>query len=133
MRHIIAAAILLLAAPVPAFAHAKHHRHHHPFHHRRADARSPHSADRPQAWCGWYMRKILGVGDAAYNLARNWAHFGARADGPCVGCVVVWPHHVGIIRGRGSHGWIVESGNDGHAVRRRERSVSGAIAFREPG
>ena len=129
-----------------------HHRHHHHF--RVASVRSslrhdltgrtraavhqrPHAAahfssgSRPRAWCGWYMRQIMGVTDASYNLARNWAHYGSNAGGPGVGVVVVWPHHVGRIVGVGSSGrWLVESGNDGHRVRTRERDVSKAIAFR---
>ena len=75
----------------------------------------------------------MGVKDAAYNLARNWTRYGHNAGGPHIGVVVVWSHHVGIIVGRGSRGlWIVKSGNDGHRVRERERSLAGAIAFRDP-
>ena len=82
-------------------------------------------------WCGCWLRHALGVKDAAYNLARNWTHYGRDAHGPDVGVVVVWPHHVGRIVGRGtSGGWVVESGNDGHRVRARVRSLAGAIAFR---
>jgi hypothetical protein len=45
--------------------------------------------------------------------------------------MVVWSHHVGMITGRTSDGqWIVKSGNDGHGVRERPRSLAGAIAFR---
>ena len=87
---------------------------------------------RPSRWCGWWLRTQVG-GDPgpSYNLARNWAHYGSAAFGPCVGCIVVWPHHVGRIVGAASNGtWIVESGNDGHAVRTRPRSLAGAIAFR---
>lgn len=69
-----------------------------------------------------------------FNLARNWARFGQRVFGPAVGAIVVWRHHVGRIVGRESSGkWIVNSGNDGHAVRTRPRSLAGAIAFRAPG
>jgi hypothetical protein len=85
---------------------------------------------RPYAWCGWFMRTIYG-GGPEYNLAANWAHRGSPAGGPCVGAVVVWPHHVGVITGKSADGkWIIKSGNDGHAVRERPRSVAGAIAFR---
>ena len=84
---------------------------------------------RPAAWCGWYMRKLLGVADPSYNLARNWAHWG-HAGGPGVGAVVVWRHHVGKIVGRAGGQWVIQSGNDGHAVRTRPRSIAGAIAFR---
>jgi hypothetical protein len=82
-------------------------------------------------WCGCYMRHLLGVSDRSYNLARNWAHYG-RPTSPHVGALVVWPHHVGRIVGQDRGRWIVLSGNDGHAVRERPRSLAGAIAFREP-
>ena len=93
---------------------------------------------RPRAWCGWWMRRHLGVANPAGNLARWWAHYGRPAAGPAEGVIVVWAHgprsgHVGIITGRTAKGqWIVKSGNDGHAVRERPRSVAGAIAFRWP-
>jgi hypothetical protein len=84
---------------------------------------------RPRAWCGWWMRTQLG-GGPELNLARNWAHVG-RPSGPMIGAIVVWSHHVGLIVGQAQNGlWVVKSGNDGHAVRERARSVSGAIAFR---
>jgi hypothetical protein len=84
---------------------------------------------RPAAWCGWYMRQLLGVANPAFNLARNWAHWG-HAGAPGVGAVVVWPHHVGKIVGREGGEWVIQSGNDGHAVRTRPRSIAGAIAVR---
>lgn len=86
---------------------------------------------RPRAWCGWYMRQQVG-GDPGpeYNLARSWAHYGSNAGGPTIGAIVVWRHHVGKIVGRENGQWIVQSGNDGHAVRIRPRSLAGAIAFR---
>ena len=85
---------------------------------------------RPHAWCGWYMRQIKGVADRAYNLARNWAHWG-RPGIAGIGAIVVWPHHVGEIVGRSASGeWIIRSGNDGHTVRERPRPIGGAIAIR---
>jgi hypothetical protein len=87
------------------------------------------SGGRPAAWCGWYMRKLLGVADPSYNLARNWAHWG-HSGAPGVGAVVVWAHHVGKIVGREGGQWVIQSGNDGHAVRTRPRSIAGAIAIR---
>lgn len=87
---------------------------------------------RPSRWCGWWMRQYLGVSNSAGNLARWWASYGHRADGPAVGTLVVWPHHVGIITGGSSGRWLVKSGNDGHRVRERVRPVSAAIAFRWP-
>lgn len=88
---------------------------------------------KPRAWCGWQMRVWLGVANPAANLARWWAGYGRPAHGPQVGAIVVWRHHVGRITGRTADGrWIVKSGNDGHRVRERPRSVAGAIAFRWP-
>lgn len=87
---------------------------------------------RPHAWCGWWMRHHLGVADRSYNLARNWAHYGMPASGPGIGTIVVWRGHVGIITGRTETGWVVKSGNDDHAVRERERSLRGVIAYRLP-
>jgi hypothetical protein len=84
---------------------------------------------RPAAWCGWYMRQLLGVANPAFNLARNWARWG-HAGPAGVGAVVVWPHHVGKIVGREGGEWVIQSGNDGHAVRTRPRSIAGAIAVR---
>jgi hypothetical protein len=111
-----------------AEAHSHHHHHHH--HHRHL-GRHAHYAGRPGAWCGWYMRSQVG-GDPgpSYNLARSWAHYGSDAGGPTVGAIVVWRHHVGKIVGQENGQWIVNSGNDGHAVRTRPRSLAGAIAFR---
>lgn len=86
---------------------------------------------RPAAWCGWYMRTQVGADPGPeYNLARSWAHYGTNAGGPSVGTIVVWRHHVGKIVGQENGQWIVQSGNDGHAVRTRARSLAGAIAFR---
>ena len=87
---------------------------------------------RPRAWCGWEMRRELGVMDPAYNLARNWSHYGSPAAGPAIGVLVVWPHHIGRISGGGPGDWVVHSGNDGHAVRDRVRSLKGVIAYRWP-
>ena len=86
---------------------------------------------RPAAWCGWEMRHLVG-GDPGpqFNLARNWAHWG-HAGPAGVGAVVVWSHHVGKIVGRDGDGqWVIQSGNDGHRVRTRPRSIGGAIAIR---
>lgn len=110
--------------------HSKHFVRHHRGHRSAVDvAENVHLGGRPSAWCGWYMRSLKG-GGPEYNLARNWAHRGT-ATSPQIGAVVVWAHHVGLITGRASNGeWVVKSGNDGHQVRERPRSVGGAIAFR---
>src|ERR1700688_4976551 len=89
-----------------------------------------HIGGRPAAWCGWEMRQLVsGDPGPAFNLARNWAHWGQ--SGPAgVGAVVVWSHHVGKIVGQEAGEWVIESGNDGNRVRTRPRSIAGAIAIR---
>jgi hypothetical protein len=140
MRKLILIIALLFAAS-PAYAHY-HGRHHHHRHHHTVVAHSFYEGlgygllhqlnsigPRPSRWCGWEMRRELGVSDPAYNVARNWVHYGAPTY-PHVGVIVVWSHHVGRIVGGEPGAWVVHSGNDGHAVRDRVRSVGGAIAFR---
>jgi hypothetical protein len=85
---------------------------------------------RPAAWCGWEMRQLVGADPGpSFNLARNWTRWGR--PGPAgIGAVVVWAHHVGKIVGQENGEWIIESGNDGHALRTRPRSIAGAIAIR---
>ena len=124
MRMILATtAVLCALVSTNAEAHSRH-RHGHLGQHA-------HYAGRPGAWCGWYMRGQVGSDPGPqYNLARSWAHYGSDAGGPTVGAIVVWRHHVGKIVGQENGQWIVQSGNDGHAVRTRPRSLAGAIAFR---
>jgi hypothetical protein len=142
MRLILAATVLLcVLASSSAEARSYHHHYHHAdvsrhahygrhshyayrhgHHGRHAHYASEGGGGRPRAWCGWYMRGQVG-GDPGptYNLARSWAHYGSNAGGPHVGAIVVWSHHVGKIVGEENGQWIVQSGNDGHAVRTRPR------------
>ena len=151
---VAAAAMVFFAQSAEAREHHHGHRHHHSAVASRgtsAEARSApnglfafaavniHSsaaADRgrdqarPAAWCGWEMRHLVGADPGpSFNLARNWARWGR--PGPAgIGAVVVWPHHVGKIVGQQNGEWVIESGNDGHALRTRARSIAGAIAIR---
>ncbi|HWX82885.1 MAG TPA: hypothetical protein VNZ48_04720 [Xanthobacteraceae bacterium] len=85
---------------------------------------------RPAAWCGWEMRQLVSSDPGpAFNLARNWAHWGQPGQAG-IGAVVVWSHHVGKIVGEEGGEWVIESGNDGNRVRTRPRSIAGAIAIR---
>ena len=85
----------------------------------------------PRAWCGCWLARHLGLSDKRLWLAIEWARRFPRTSAH-VGAVAVWPHHVGqIVGGRPGH-WIVLSGNDGHRVRRRERSTRGVVAFVNP-
>lgn len=85
----------------------------------------------PRAWCGCWLGKHLGMTKRSLWVARLWAREGTAAGGPAPGVVVVWRHHVGIVTSVPGPGRIVVlSGNDGRAVRERERSVAGVIAWR---
>lgn len=87
-----------------------------------------------RAWCGCYLSKHLGLNERRLWVAREWARVGSPASGPAPGVVVVWAHHVGIIRQVTAPGRaVVHSGNDGRAVRERERSLRGVIAYRHVG
>ena len=98
-----------------------------------SDANGNRLDPRPRAWCGWWLRHHLGVADRLYNEARAWAHYGHRASGPAPGVIAVYPHHVGIVVSVPGPGrMVMKSGNDGHAVRTRERSTRGVIAWRWP-
>jgi hypothetical protein len=125
-RHFIVAAAILLLHPPQASAGHRHHRHHH----------GAVQIGRPAAcagipWCGCWLRLHLGIGDARLNLARAWAEIGSPAPGPAPGVIAVWRHHVGKITATLGNGRIrLLSGNDGHAVRERERSTRGIIAYR---
>src|SRR6478752_10458944 len=126
LRTIMAVTAALCLLGSSAEARSRHHHHHAARHHHYAS-----SGGRPRAWCGWYMRGQVGSDPGpSFNLARSWASYGSNAGGPQVGAIVVWRHHVGKIVGRENGQWIVQSGNDGHAVRTRPRSLAGAIAFR---
>lgn len=125
MRTLMAAAAVFCLIGSSAEARSRYHHHHHV-------GANHHYAGRPHAWCGWYMRGQVGSDPGpSYNLARSWARYGSDAGGPSVGAIVVWRHHVGKIVGHENGQWIVQSGNDGHAVRTRPRSLAGAIAFRQ--
>ena len=128
MMRTLMAAITVLCL-IGSSAEARYSYRHH--HHHYAGGRY-HYAGRPRAWCGWYMRSQVGSDPGpSYNLARSWARYGSDAGGPSVGAIVVWRHHVGKIVGQENGQWIVQSGNDGHAVRTRPRSLAAAIAFRQ--
>jgi hypothetical protein len=154
----VAAAAMVMFAQ-SAYAREHHHRHHHHNHVAASRGAFRHAGSgpavpdglfsfaaanvsvdrtayrsrdraRPAAWCGWEMRRLVGSDPGpSYNLARNWSHWG-RSGPAGVGAIVVWPHHVGKIVGRQNGEWIIESGNDGHALRTRPRSIGGAIAIR---
>ena len=130
-RNILVATAVLCACATTADAKSRHHQRHSHYRHHHGHHHASQQAGRPRAWCGWFMRGQVGSDPGpSFNLARSWARYGSNAGGPQVGAIVVWRHHVGKIVGQENGQWIIQSGNDGHAVRTRPRSIAGAIAFR---
>lgn len=88
---------------------------------------------RPRAWCGWWLRKHTGRLDPDLNRARAWLKFPRTSPRP--GAIVVWARgkvggHVGkIVEVTGRCTAIVISGNDGGAVRTRERNICNALGI----
>lgn len=127
MKKLLVSVLLLLSLTGVANAHPRHHQSHH--------QHISYGNGRPSAWCGWQMHQWYpnaGRPGLNLNLARDWAKVGTGTV-PGVGVAVVWSHHVGRITGYDSKAkmWIVQSGNDGHRIRERPRSIAGAIAFRQ--
>jgi hypothetical protein len=127
MRSLFAAtALAFVLASAPADARPRHSAH-------RAGGRPAACAGIP--WCGCWLKLHLGVNVTGLNLNRaiEWARLGSRAPRPAAGVVAVWRHHVGIITENLGGGRIrLLSGNDGNAVRERERSTRGIVAYRYP-
>ena len=95
---------------------------------------------RPQMWCGWWLSHHLGYKDRNLYYVLNWLNDKRfmRVPGPAVGQIAVFRRgkrggHIGIVKGVPGPGKIILlSGNDGNAVRQRERSTAGIIAYLAP-
>lgn len=93
----------------------------------------------PYAWCGCWLAQHLGISGATARtlwLARNWAVVFPRTS-PAPGMVAVFARgkrggHVGKIVAVHPHSITMISGNDGKAIRTRERSLRGLIAVVNP-
>jgi uncharacterized protein (TIGR02594 family) len=74
---------------------------------------------RGSLWCGAFMDLVLKkTGHAGGgNLARGYARYGTRVDGPQVGAIAVMNHHVGVVSGIDPNGNpIIVSGNHNRTV-----------------
>ena len=130
---------VLLAAVITAAPNASRASDDHPV---------PRASDNPQPcpehdWCGCWLATYLGIHDQKQWrelwIARNWATYGKPAEGPAPGVIAIYGRgnggHVGIVTALSRRpGFVVlKSGNDNNAVRERERSIEGVIAWRLPG
>jgi hypothetical protein len=114
--------------------YVRHHHEEHEEHFEQEEHQT--SFDRPGdcygiAWCGCFLRHYFGLADRALNSAFEWTHIGQPTT-PHNGAIVVWRHHVGLLRSDPVDGRaLVLSGNDGHRVRLRAVSLGRAIAYRQ--
>jgi hypothetical protein len=71
-----------------------------------------------RVWCGKFLRMVVPRDPGpAFNVARNWKHYGSAAHGPVAGAIGVMPHHVGIVLGRCADGGVLlRSGNHNKTV-----------------
>jgi hypothetical protein len=88
----------------------------------------------PRLWCGCWLAQHFGLNDRSLWVARNWAKRFQRVSGPAPGVVAVFARgkggHVGKVTAVPRPGVVrLLSGNDGGAVRDRERSTRGLIAW----
>jgi hypothetical protein len=91
-------------------------------------------------WCGWWLSHHLGYKDRNLYYVLNWLNDKRfiRVPGPAVGQIAVFRRgksggHVGLVKGVPGPGKVMLlSGNDGNAVRLRERSTAGVIAYLVP-
>ncbi len=91
------------------------------------------SGERPEEWCGWWMRQHLGGRyGPEFNVARNWLNAGRPLDGPRVGAIGVKAHHVfQVIQVVDRDHVLAISGNDHNDVRTRIRPTSDVIGWRD--
>lgn len=71
-----------------------------------------------RVWCGKFLRMVVPNDPGpAFDVARNWKHYGTPAPGPVTGAIGVMPHHVGIVLGRCEGGGVLlRSGNHNRTV-----------------
>jgi hypothetical protein len=89
--------------------------------------------ERPEQWCGWWMRQHLGGHyGPEFNVARNWLKVGRPLDGPRPGAIGVKAHHVfQVVQVIDTGHVLAVSGNDYNAVRTRIRTTSDVIGWRD--
>jgi uncharacterized protein (TIGR02594 family) len=90
----------------------------------------------PKLYCGCWLAKHFGIDDKSLWRAREWLKRGRALSSPQVGAIAVYARgkggHVGLVtQVLASNRIVLLSGNDGGAVRERERSTAGVIGYRQ--
>ena len=98
-----------------------------------SEATAADGGERPEQWCGWWMRQHLGGHyGPEFNVARNWLKAGRPLEGPRPGAIGVKAHHVfQVVRVIDPGHVLAISGNDYNAVRTRIRTTSDVIGWRD--
>ena len=83
----------------------------------------------PHRYCGCGLRKYLGISDARFNLASNWARLLPREGGPRPGLAAVRRGHVMYIEAAAGNGqWLIRDYNSGGGLSRvHVREVRGYV------
>ena len=83
----------------------------------------------PHSYCGCGLRKYLGISDARFNLASNWARLLPREGGPRPGLAAVRGGHVMYIEAAAGNGqWLIRDYNSGGGLSRiHVRDVRGYV------
>src|SRR5262245_1282599 len=83
----------------------------------------------PHSYCGCGLRKYLGISDARFNLASNWARLLPRETGPRPGLAAVRSGHVMYIEAAAGNGqWLIRDYNSGGGLSRiHVRDVRGYV------
>lgn len=119
MRPWLATAALCIALVMPADARPRHH------HHGNVTERGQPAQCNGIPWCGCWLRLRKGIRDRRYDVARLWMTIG-RPSQCFAGAIAVSSRHVGEVTACLGDGRMrMISGNDGNAVRDRERSTRG--------
>lgn len=94
------------------------------------------------AWCGLFeavcfalhdIEPVFGATDTDKFLWANaWAQFGIPLDRPRVGCVVVFPRHVGFYVGESGDDYLVIGGNQSDSVKIAAFAKENVTALRWP-
>lgn len=129
-RFLVAIALASAFFASPADARPRHHHARH--HHHRGHGGNVGEPGQPAAcqgmkWCGCWLRVRKHIADTSFNVAARWRTAGRPAQ--CfVGAIAASSWHVGEVTACLGNGRMkMISGNDGNAVRDRERSTRGFV------
>lgn len=92
--------------------------------------------DDETAWCAAFVGfslESVGIVSSRFESAKSYLAWGIGLKEPVRGCIVVFPHHVGILTGISPAGFpLVLGGNQDNEVNVREIRRQPVIAYRWP-